>query len=86
MKIKTSAGELAYLVEEISRLSPANTECTLEVTDGEPERNLENEVRQIMLEKFKRISQIEFEIHMTITEYTQLCSVMNEIAKTLLDK
>lgn len=38
MEIKASAGELAYLMEEISRLSPVNIEGTLEVTDGEPER------------------------------------------------
>lgn len=38
MEIKASAGELAYLMEEISRLSPVNIEGILEVADGEPER------------------------------------------------
>ena len=37
MEIKASAGELAYLMEEISRLSPVNIEGTLEVADDEPE-------------------------------------------------
>lgn len=38
MEIKVSAG-----VEEISRLSPVNIEGTLEVTDDEPERTIEQE-------------------------------------------
>lgn len=38
MEIKASAGELACLMEEISRLFPVNIEGTLEVADGEPER------------------------------------------------
>lgn len=38
MEIKASAGELACLMEEISRLFPVNIEGMLEVADGEPER------------------------------------------------
>ena len=33
MEIKASAGEIAYLMEEINRLSPVNIEETLEATD-----------------------------------------------------
>ena len=37
MEIKASAGDLAFLMEEINRLSSVNVESTLEVTDDEPE-------------------------------------------------
>lgn len=43
MEIKASAGELAYLMEEINRLSPVNIEGLLEITGEECEENTESE-------------------------------------------
>ncbi|MCM1508522.1 MAG: hypothetical protein NC177_15535 [Ruminococcus flavefaciens] len=47
--------------------------------------NSENEIMQIMLDKLKEISEIKFE-DCANGEYSEICSVMNDIAKTLLDK
>jgi len=44
-----------------------------------------SEVRQIMLEKLKEMSEVEFE-DCANGEYLEICSVMNDIAGTLLDK
>ncbi len=43
------------------------------------------EARQILLEKLKEMSKIEFE-GCANGEYPEICSTMNEIVKTLLDK
>lgn len=46
---------------------------------------MQEEVRQIMLEKLRKMSEIEFE-DCENDEYATVCSVMNDIAKTLLEK
>lgn len=74
MEIKASAGELAYLMEEISGLSSVNIETDAEQTKGE--------VKQIMLDKLKEIAEIKTD---NFINYLEICSVMNEIAKTLLN-
>ena len=48
--------------------------------------DFENEVRQIMLDKLKEMSEIEFSDCMDSCDYSNICSVMNDIAKTLLEK
>ena len=47
--------------------------------------DFEDEVRQIMLDKLKEMSEIEFE-DCENDEYLTVCSVMNDITRTLLDK
>lgn len=47
-------------------------------------QNETTEIRQIMLDKLKEMSEIEFE-DCANGEYPEICSVMNDIAKTLLD-
>lgn len=47
--------------------------------------NFEMEVRQIMFEKLQEMAEIEFG-DCANDEYPVLCSAMNEIARTLLDK
>lgn len=90
MKMEVSAGELAYLMEEIGRLTPENIEGMLEISNEEQakesERNLENDVRQMLFEGLKKVSKITSDSRLNCTEYVQFYSVMNEIAKTLLDK
>ena len=48
-------------------------------------KDFETEIRQIMLDKLKEMSEIEFE-DCAEGEYAGICSVMNEIAGTLLEK
>lgn len=43
------------------------------------------EIRQIMLDKLKEMAEIEFE-DCANGEYPAICSIMNDIAKTLLEK
>lgn len=45
----------------------------------------EEYVRKIMIEKLKEMSEIEF-LECINGEYPVICSAMNEIARTLLDK
>ncbi|MDE6035725.1 MAG: hypothetical protein K2G36_07440 [Ruminococcus sp.] len=48
--------------------------------------DFEDEVRQIMLDKLKEMSEIEISDCMDSCDYSSICSVMNDIARTLLDK
>lgn len=66
-------------MEEISGLSSVNIESTLEVTDAEQTKG---EVKQIMLDKLKEIAEIKPD---DFISYPEICSVMNDIAKTLLN-
>lgn len=43
-------------------------------------------IRRIMLEKLEEMAEIGFEDCMDGCDYANICSTMNEIAKTLLDK
>lgn len=47
--------------------------------------DLEMKIRQIMLDKLKEMAEIKFE-DCANGEYPEICSVMNDIAKTLLEK
>ncbi len=44
--------------------------------------DFDEEVRHILLEKLKEMAEIEPDD----VDYTAICSIMNDIAKTLLDK
>lgn len=46
---------------------------------------MENEVKQMLFEKLKEMAEIKFE-DCTNLEYPQLCSAMNDIAKTFIDE
>lgn len=46
----------------------------------------ENKIRQIMFDKLKEMAEIKPKTCMEDCDYINLCSAMNEIAKTLLDK
>ena len=48
--------------------------------------DFENEVRQIMLDKLKEMSEIEINDCLDSCDYSSICSVMNDIARTLIDK
>ena len=50
------------------------------------EEQEKSEVRQIMLDKLKEMSEIEIGDCMDSCDYSSICSVMNDIARTLLDK
>jgi len=45
---------------------------------------MKEEIRQILFEKLKEMSEIKFE-DCANSEYPEVCSSMNEIAKTLLN-
>ena len=47
--------------------------------------DFEANVRRILIEKLEEMSEIQFE-DCTESEYPAICSVMNDIARTLLDK
>lgn len=71
--------EMACL-EKFNRNFPV-IECTLEST------NEEKEIRQIMLDKLKEMAEVSFRDCMDGYDYyANVCGVMNDIAKTLLDK
>lgn len=46
----------------------------------------EDEIKQIMLDKLKEMAEIEFDECVEGCDYVNICNIMNEIAKTLLDK
>lgn len=43
-------------------------------------------IRRILIEKLEEMAEIEFGDCMDGCDYVNICSTMNEIAKTLLDK
>ncbi|MDE7098792.1 MAG: hypothetical protein K2O60_06565 [Ruminococcus sp.] len=71
--------------DEIAYLKKINKNFPIIVCTPES-KNEEKKIRQIMLDKLKEMSEIEFEDCSDPCDYTNICSVMNEIAKTLLDK
>lgn len=48
-------------------------------------QNKTTEIKQIMFDKLKEMAEIKFE-DCANGEYPEICSVMNDIAKTLLEK
>lgn len=43
-------------------------------------------VRRIMIEKLEEMAEFKLDDFYEVNDYVSVCSVMNEIAKTLLDK
>ncbi len=80
MEIRASAGDLAFFTEEFKELFSEDTEFA-----PEPERSLEDEVGRIMLEKLEEMAEIRLEDCTDGCDYANICSIMNEIAKTLLN-
>lgn len=79
-----SADEIAY-IKKFNTLYPLKFQAVTEITDEESEGSFKDEIRQILLEKLEEMLEVGFE-DCADGEYPEICSVMNDIAKTLLEK